>query len=406
MAQQRNIKKVVLAYSGGLDTSVILKWLQVNYGCEVITMTADVGQEDDLNGVDEKALRTGATKAYIEDLREEFAKDFIFPMLRSGALYEGRYLLGTSVARPLITKRLVEIARAEGADALAHGATGKGNDQVRFELSAAALAPDLRVIAPWREWDLMSRTALNFFAEQHNIPISSGAKHYSMDRNMLHCSFEGGELEDPWEEPLEASHIMAVPFEKAPDEPEYVTITFEHGDPVAVNGEALSPAQIMVKLNELGRKHGIGRVDMVENRFVGIKSRGVYETPGGTMLYAAHGILESITLDRATSHYKELVASKFAELVYDGMWYTPLREALSAFVDSTQQAVNGTVKLKLYKGNCINAGVKSPNSLYMEEIATFGDSHDLYSHKDSAGFINLLGLPLKVKAMVEQKNKK
>ena len=406
MAQQRNIKKVVLAYSGGLDTSVILKWLQVNYGCEVITMTADVGQEDDLNGVDEKALRTGATKAYIEDLREEFAKDFIFPMLRSGALYEGRYLLGTSVARPLITKRLVEIARAEGADALAHGATGKGNDQVRFELSAAALAPDLRVIAPWREWDLMSRTALNFFAEQHNIPISSGAKHYSMDRNMLHCSFEGGELEDPWEEPLEASHIMAVPFEKAPDEAEYVTITFEHGDPVAVNGEALSPAQIMVKLNELGRKHGIGRVDMVENRFVGIKSRGVYETPGGTMLYAAHGILESITLDRATSHYKELVASKFAELVYDGMWYTPLREALSAFVDSTQQAVNGTVKLKLYKGNCINAGVKSPNSLYMEEIATFGDSHDLYSHKDSAGFINLLGLPLKVKAMVEQKNKK
>ena len=270
MAQQRNIKKVVLAYSGGLDTSVILKWLQVNYGCDVITMTADVGQEDDLNGVDEKALRTGATKAYIEDLREEFAKDFIFPMLRSGALYEGRYLLGTSVARPLITKRLVEIARAEGADALAHGATGKGNDQVRFELSAAALAPDLRVIAPWREWDLMSRTALNFFAEQHNIPISSGAKHYSMDRNMLHCSFEGGELEDPWEEPLEASHIMAVPFEKAPDEAEYVTITFEHGDPVAVNGEALSPAQIMVKLNELGRKHGIGRVDMVENRFVGI----------------------------------------------------------------------------------------------------------------------------------------
>ena len=399
MAQQRNIKKVVLAYSGGLDTSVILKWLQVNYGCEVITMTADVGQEDDLNGVDEKALRTGATKAYIEDLREEFAKDFIFPMLRSGALYEGRYLLGTSVARPLITKRLVEIARAEGADALAHGATGKGNDQVRFELSAAALAPDLRVIAPWREWDLMSRTALNFFAEQHNIPISSGAKHYSMDRNMLHCSFEGGELEDPWEEPLEASHIMAVPFEKAPDEAEYVTITFEHGDPVAVNGEALSPAQIMVKLNELGRKHGIGRVDMVENRFVGIKSRGVYETPGGTILYKAHEVLETLCLDRDTQHYKQqMVAGKFSELVYYGQWFTPLREALSAFVDSTQEHVTGDVKLKLYKGNMILASVTSPYSLYDEEIATF-DEDEVYDQMDSQGFINLFGLPIKVQAL-------
>ena len=396
MAQQRNIKKVVLAYSGGLDTSVILKWLQVNYGCEVITMTADVGQEDDLNGVDEKALRTGATKAYIEDLREEFAKDFIFPMLRSGALYEGRYLLGTSVARPLITKRLVEIARA---DALAHGATGKGNDQVRFELSAAALAPDLRVIAPWREWDLMSRTALNFFAEQHNIPISSGAKHYSMDRNMLHCSFEGGELEDPWEEPLEASHIMAVPFEKAPDEAEYVTITFEHGDPVAVNGEALSPAQIMVKLNELGRKHGIGRVDMVENRFVGIKSRGVYETPGGTILYKAHEVLETLCLDRDTQHYKQqMVAGKFSELVYYGQWFTPLREALSAFVDSTQEHVTGDVKLKLYKGNMILASVTSPYSLYDEEIATF-DEDEVYDQMDSQGFINLFGLPIKVQAL-------
>ena len=403
MAQQRNIKKVVLAYSGGLDTSVILKWLQVNYGCEVITMTADVGQEDDLNGVDEKALRTGATKAYIEDLREEFAKDFIFPMLRSGALYEGRYLLGTSVARPLITKRLVEIARAEGADALAHGATGKGNDQVRFELSAAALAPDLRVIAPWREWDLMSRTALNFFAEQHNIPISSGAKHYSMDRNMLHCSFEGGELEDPWEEPLEASHIMAVPFEKAPDEAEYVTITFEHGDPVAVNGEALSPAQIMVKLNELGRKHGIGRVDMVENRFVGIKSRGVYETPGGTILYKAHEVLETLCLDRDTQHYKQqMVAGKFSELVYYGQWFTPLREALSAFVDSTQEHVTGDVKLKLYKGNMILASVTSPYSLYDEEIATF-DEDEVYDQMDSQGFINLFGLPIKVYAHMKAK---
>ena len=399
MAQQRNIKKVVLAYSGGLDTSVILKWLQVNYGCEVITMTADVGQEDDLNGVDEKALRTGATKAYIEDLREEFAKDFIFPMLRSGALYEGRYLLGTSVARPLITKRLVEIARAEGADALAHGATGKGNDQVRFELSAAALAPDLRVIAPWREWDLMSRTALNFFAEQHNIPISSGAKHYSMDRNMLHCSFEGGELEDPWEEPLEASHIMAVPFEKAPDEAEYVTITFEHGDPVAVNGEALSPAQIMVKLNELGRKHGIGRVDMVENRFVGIKSRGVYETPGGTILYKAHEVLETLTLDKLTAHKKRELAITFGELVYDGQWFSPLRKALSAFVTSTQENVTGKVRLELYKGNLINAGVWSPYSLYREDIATFAAGGD-YKQSDATGFISIYGLPTKVQAIV------
>lgn len=400
MAQQRNIKKVVLAYSGGLDTSVILKWLQVNYGCEVITMTADVGQEDDLNGVDEKALRTGATKAYIEDLREEFAKDFIFPMLRSGALYEGRYLLGTSVARPLITKRLVEIARAEGADALAHGATGKGNDQVRFELSAAALAPDLRVIAPWREWDLMSRTALNFFAEQHNIPISSGAKHYSMDRNMLHCSFEGGELEDPWEEPLEASHIMAVPFEKAPDEAEYVTITFEHGDPVAVNGEALSPAQIMVKLNELGRKHGIGRVDMVENRFVGIKSRGVYETPGGTILYKAHQCLEMITIDKDTAHMKSKLAVDFADLVYNGKWFTPLREALSAFADKTQEHVTGSVKLKLYKGNMITASITSPESLYSEELVTFNESS--YDQTNATGFINLWGLPDTVLALREQ----
>ena len=321
-------------------------------------------------------------------------------MLRSGALYEGRYLLGTSVARPLITKRLVEIARAEGADALAHGATGKGNDQVRFELSAAALAPDLRVIAPWREWDLMSRTALNFFAEQHNIPISSGAKHYSMDRNMLHCSFEGGELEDPWEEPLEASHIMAVPFEKAPDEAEYVTITFEHGDPVAVNGEALSPAQIMVKLNELGRKHGIGRVDMVENRFVGIKSRGVYETPGGTILYKAHEVLETLTLDKLTAHKKRELAITFGELVYDGQWFSPLRKALSAFVTSTQENVTGKVRLELYKGNLINAGVWSPYSLYREDIATFAAGGD-YKQRDATGFISIYGLPTKVQAIVK-----
>ena len=344
--------------------------------------------------MDEKALRTGATKAYIEDLREEFAKDFIFPMLRSGALYEGRYLLGTSVARPLITKRLVEIARAEGADALAHGATGKGNDQVRFELSAAALAPDLRVIAPWREWDLMSRTALNFFAEQHNIPISSGAKHYSMDRNMLHCSFEGGELEDPWEEPLEASHIMAVPFEKAPDEPEYVTITFEHGDPVAVNGEAMSPAQIMVKLNELGRKHGIGRVDMVENRFVGIKSRGVYETPGGTIIYVAHKDLEGITMERETMHIRDMMMPSYAGAIYNGFWYSPEREAMQAFIDKSQERVSGTVRLKLYKGNAWPVGRESKNTLYCADLATFEECAT-YDHKDAAGFIKLNSLRIR-----------
>ena len=394
MAQQRNIKKVVLAYSGGLDTSVILKWLQVNYGCEVITMTADVGQEDDLNGVDEKALRTGATKAYIEDLREEFAKDFIFPMLRSGALYEGRYLLGTSVARPLITKRLVEIARAEGADALAHGATGKGNDQVRFELSAAALAPDLRVIAPWREWDLMSRTALNFFAEQHNIPISSGAKHYSMDRNMLHCSFEGGELEDPWNEPGPNSYVMAVPMEQAPDEAEYISIDFEHGNPVAVNGERLSPAALVKKLNSIGGRHGIGRLDMVENRFVGIKSRGVYETPGGTLIHIAHRDLEGICIDRETMHLRDAMLPRYAAAIYNGFWFAPEREAMQAMIDVSQQRVTGTVRLKLYKGNAWPVGRQSPNTLYCHDLATFEDCAT-YDHKDAAGFIKLQGLRIR-----------
>lgn len=390
----KQIKKVVLAYSGGLDTSVILKWLQVTYGCEVITMTADLGQDDDLNGVDAKALKTGATKAYVEDLREEFAKDFIFPMLRSGALYEGRYLLGTSVARPLITKRLVEIARAEGADALSHGATGKGNDQVRFELSAAALAPDLHVIAPWREWDLMSRTALNFFAEQNGIEISSGAKHYSMDRNMLHCSFEGGELEDPREEPLEASHIMAVPVEKAPDTPEYITIGFERGDPVSVNGETMSPAQIMVTLNAVGGKHGIGRVDMVENRFVGIKSHGIYETPGGTIIHVAHQDLEGITLDRMAMRVRDQIQPAYADAIYNGYWYSPEREAMQALMDKCQERVTGTVRLKLYKGTAWPVGRESANTLYCQDLATFEECAT-YDHKDAAGFIKLNSLRIR-----------
>ena len=401
MAQQRNIKKVVLAYSGGLDTSVILKWLQVNYGCEVITMTADVGQEDDLNGVDEKALRTGATKAYIEDLREEFAKDFIFPMLRSGALYEGRYLLGTSVARPLITKRLVEIARAEGADALAHGATGKGNDQVRFELSIKAFAPDMPVIAPWREWDIKSREEEIDYAEAHNVPLKINREtNYSKDKNLWHLSHEGLDLEDPSLEPQYQKPgflELGVSPEQAPDTPTYVTIHFEKGIPTAVDGVAMKGSDIVRTLNKLGGENGIGIIDIVENRLVGMKSRGVYETPGGEILYFAHAQLEMLCLDKATSHYKALVAQKFADIVYDGQWYTPLREALSAFVTETQKTVTGDVKLKLYKGNIIPAGTTSPYSLYSEELATFGED-GIYDQKDSAGFINLFGLPVTVQA--------
>ncbi len=390
----RKVKKVVLAYSGGLDTSVILKWLIVTYGCEVVTMTADLGQEEDLAGVDAKALQTGASRAYVEDLREEFARDYIFPMLRSGAVYEGRYLMGTSIARPLITKRLVEIARAEGADALAHGATGKGNDQVRFELSAAALAPDLHIIAPWREWDLKSRTALNAFAEQNGIPVSSSNKHYSMDRNMLHCSFEGSELEDPWEEPLPGAHIMAVPIEKAPDEPEYLTIGFEHGDPVSVNGESMTPAQLVMALNAIGRRHGIGRVDMVENRFVGMKARGVYETPGGTLIHVAHRDLEGITLDRMTMRIRDQILPAYADAVYNGFWFAPEREAMQALVDKAQERVSGTVRLKLYKGTAWPVGRESANTLYCHDLATFEECAT-YDHKDAAGFIRLNGLRIR-----------
>lgn len=388
------IKKVVLAYSGGLDTSVILKWLAVTYNCEVVTLTADLGQEEDLDGVDDKAMRTGATRAYVEDLQEEFARDFIFPMMRAGAVYEGRYLLGTSIARPLIAKRLVDIARAEGAQAVAHGATGKGNDQVRFELAVNALAPDLRVIAPWREWDLRSRTQLNAFAEEHGIPISSSAKQYSMDRNMLHCSFEGGELEDPWNEPGPNSYVMAVPMEQAPDQPEYITIDFEHGDPVAVNGERLSPAALVKKLNAIGGRHGIGRLDMVENRFVGIKSRGVYETPGGTIIHAAHRDLEGICIDRETMQLRDSMLPRYAAAVYNGFWFAPEREAMQAMIDASQQRVTGTVRLKLYKGNAWPVARQSPNTLYCHDLATFEDCAT-YDHKDAAGFIKLQGLRIR-----------
>ena len=387
----KQIKKVVLAYSGGLDTSVILKWIKEEYQCEMVTLTCDLGQEEELDGVDAKARATGAAKAYIEDVREEFARDFIFPMMRAGAVYEGRYLLGTSIARPLIAKKLVEIAAREGADAVAHGATGKGNDQVRFELSVNSLAPELSVIAPWRIWNLKSRSDLNAFAEKHGIPLSSGSKHYSMDRNMLHLSFEGGELEDPWSEAGPGSHIMTVPPEKAPDAPEYVEIDFEKGDPVAVNECRLSPAAIIKTLNEIGGRHGVGRIDMVENRFVGMKSRGVYETPGGTILHAAHRDLEGICLDREVMHQRDAMIPRYAAAVYNGFWYAPEREAMQAFFDKTQERVTGTVRLKLYKGNVYAVARKSPHSLFRVDLATF-ERDEVYNQADAAGFIRLNGL--------------
>ena len=400
--------KCILAYSGGLDTSVCIKWLQDEKGLDVIAVVGEVGQEHEgLEAVRQRALETGAIDCIVADMREDFAADYLSKALFANANFEGKYPLVSALSRPLISKYLVDAAHKFGAKYIAHGCTGKGNDQVRFELTIKAFDPNMQIIAPWRIWDIKTREEEIDYAEKRGIPVPvKKDRPYSMDRNIWHISHEGADLEDPWNEPPEDLLLTMVTPEKAPDQPEYVTVDFEQGVPVAINGEKLDAVDLLTKANEIAGRNGVGCADLVENRLVGMKSRGVYETPGGTMLYAAHGILESITLDRATSHYKELVASKFAELVYDGMWYTPLREALSAFVDSTQQAVNGTVKLKLYKGNCINAGVKSPNSLYMEEIATFGDSHDLYSHKDSAGFINLLGLPLKVKAMVEQKNKK
>ncbi len=394
-------EKVILAYSGGLDTSIIIPWLKENYDYEVIAVCGDVGQGKETEGLEEKALKTGASKLYIEDLREEYVTDFIWPTLKAQAVYEGKYLLGTSHARPCIAKRLVEIAKEEGAVAICHGATGKGNDQVRFELTIKALAPEMKIIAPWRIWDIKSRDDEIDYAEARGIPVPvTKENNYSMDRNLWHLSHEGQDLEDPWNEPnLDKILMMSVSPEKAPDTPTYIELEFEKGIPVAIDGVKYGPVEMIEKLNEIGGKNGIGIDDIVENRLVGMKSRGVYETPGGTILYAAHKELEYICLDKQTLHYKQDVANKFAELVYDGLWYTPLREALSAFVDSTQETVTGTVRLKLYKGNCTPAGAKSPYSLYNEEIATF-DADEVYNQKDSEGFINLFGLPLKVRAMM------
>ena len=406
----KKYKKIVLAYSGGLDTSIIIPWLKENYdNPEIIAVSGDVGQGTELDGLEEKAIKTGASKLYIEDLKKEFVEDYVFPTLKAGAKYEGDYLLGTSFARPVIAKRIVEIALKEGADAICHGCTGKGNDQVRFELTIKALAPQMGIIAPWREWDIKSREEEIEYAEAHNIPLKINREtNYSKDKNLWHLSHEGMDLEDPANEPLYNKPgflEMGVSPEMAPDAPEYVTISFEKGVPVAVNGEKLGAVEIVEKLNELGGKHGVGLADLVENRLVGMKSRGVYETPGGTILYRAHQVLETLCLDRDTMHYKELVANRFAELVYFGQWFTPLRESLSAFVDKTQENVTGDVKLKLYKGNMINAGVTSPNSLYDPEIATFDEDH-VYDQADANGFINLFGLPIKVKAMIDQKKGK
>ncbi len=396
--------KVVLAYSGGLDTSIIIPWLKENYGCEVIAVSGNVGQADELEGLEEKAIKTGASKIYIEDLQDEFVENYIFPTLKAGAVYENKYLLGTSFARPVIAKRMVEIAKAEGADAICHGCTGKGNDQVRFELAIKAFAPNMPIIAPWRIWDIKSREEEIEYAERHQIPLKINREtNYSKDKNLWHLSHEGLDLEDPSNEPKYREILeMGVSPEEAPDKPVYITLSFEKGIPVALNGEKMKGADMIKALNQIGGANGIGLTDLVENRLVGMKSRGVYETPGGTILYHAHEVLESICLDKATQHYKQQVSLKFADLVYDGQWYTPLREALSAFVDQTQETVTGEVKLKLYKGNLINAGVTSPHSLYSEEIATFGED-DVYDQTDSAGFINLFGLPIKVKALLDEK---
>ena len=406
---KKEVKKIALAYSGGLDTSIIIPWLKETYpGCEVIAISADVGQGTELDGLEEKAIKTGASKLYIEDLKEEFITDYIYPTLKAGAVYEGEYLLGTSFARPIIAKRIVEIAKAEGCDSICHGCTGKGNDQVRFELTIKAFAPEMNIIAPWRVWDIKSRDEEIDYAEAHNVPLKINREtNYSKDKNLWHLPHEGLDLENPANEPqynkpgfLE----LGISPEQAPDTPTYITLDFEKGIPTALNGEKLSPVALVEKLNKLGGENGIGLVDIVENRLVGMKSRGVYETPGGTILYRAHKVLETLTLDRETTHYKELIAAKYAEIVYYGQWFTPLREALDAFVDETQKNVTGTVKLKLYKGNLINAGVTSPYSLYDEEIATF-DEDEVYNQYDAEGFINLFGLPLKVKAMVDKKNK-
>lgn len=397
------MSKVVLAYSGGLDTSIIIPWLKENYdNCEVIAVCGDVGQGDELDVVHDKALASGASKVYIADLKEEFVRDYVYPVIRSGAIYEGGYLLGTSCARPLIAKALVEVAKKEGADYIAHGATGKGNDQVRFELTIKALSPETKIIAPWRIWDIKSREDAVDFANAHNIPVPVTKKRpYSMDRNVLHLSHEGADLEDPANEPLDDLYLICNRPEDAPDEPEYITLTFEKGNAVKLNGEALTPLAMLEKLNELGAKHGIGILDIVENRLVGMKSRGVYETPGGTILHVAHQGLESLTLDRSTMEFKAHAAVKYAQLVYDGLWYTPLKEALDAFIDKTQETCSGEVRLKLYKGSCTTAGMTSPYSLYNEEFVTFGED-EVYNQADAEGFINLFGLPLKVNALMKR----
>ena len=401
--KKEDIKKVVLAYSGGLDTSVIIPWLKENYnGCEVIAACADLGQGDELEPVHDKAIKTGASKCYILDLKEEFIKDYVWPTVKAGAVYEKKYLLGTSFARPLIAKKLVEIAEAEGADAIAHGATGKGNDQVRFELSVKALNPDLAIIAPWREWELRSRDQEIDYAAAHNIPIPVSHDHdYSMDRNMWHLSHEGSDLEDPWNAPKDELFIVTNIPEKAPDKPEYVELEYVEGVPVSVNGEKLSPAKLVEKLNEIGIRNAVGITDMVEDRLVGMKSRGVYENPAGALIYYGHNDLENLCLDRATQSFKQQVSIRYSELVYDGMWFSPLREALDGFVNETQKTVTGTVRMKLYKGNIYSAGVKSPYSLYSQEYVTFGED-EVYNQADATGFINLFGLPLQVRAMMKK----
>jgi len=400
---KEKVKKVVLAYSGGLDTSVIVRWLVDTYGCEVVGFVADVGQEEELTGLKEKGVNSGASKVIIEDLREEFVRDFVFPMLRANAVYEGSYLMGTSIARPLIAKRQVEIAAAEGADAVSHGATGKGNDQVRFELTYLALNPRIKIIAPWKIWDFKSRTDLIAYAQKHGIPVPVTAKKpYSSDRNLLHISFEGGILEDPWLEPGEEMFLLSRSPEKAPDKAVYVEIDFEAGNPVAVNGKRLSPAQLLTEVNRLGGENGIGRVDIVENRYVGMKSRGVYETPGGTLLHAAHRAVESITLDREVMHLRDSLIPRYAEMVYYGYWYSPEREVLQKMIDEGQRPVNGTTRLKLYKGNCTVVGRKSARTLYSSDFATF-EEDPVYNQKDAEGFIRLNALRLRIQALVREK---
>jgi argininosuccinate synthase len=395
-SSKQNLGKVVLAYSGGLDTSVIIPWLKEHYECEVIAFAADVGQPDDMSGVEEKALASGASKAYVVDLKDEFIREYVFPTLRAGAVYERKYLLGTSMARPVIAKHQVEVARLEGAGAVAHGCTGKGNDQVRFELTFMSLAPELEIIAPWRHWEIKSREDAIAYAAEHQIPITATAKKiYSIDGNLWHLSHEGGEIEDPWAEPSEAAYSMTSSPEEAPDTPEYVTITFEQGYPVAIDGQQMDPVPLVEHLNALGGKHGVGRTVMLENRLVGMKSRGVYETPGGTILMTAHQELEHLTLDKGTMRVKDQLAQQYADLVYNGQWFTPLRESLDAFVDKTQEVVTGDVRLKLYKGACEGVGFKSPYSLYQEDLATFGED-DVYEQADAEGFIRLFGLGQKV----------